>query len=128
MGSSPSHNVVRAVLGDVHPAHHTACRRVAVGGTFATHPRPHGSVVATRGRAYRGRSDDSGHAPLRRGALAVTGARQPAIGETPSLRGADALAHRYRPILLFDSDEQYAPVDVGRAFSAHMVSACHSTL
>jgi hypothetical protein len=63
------------------------------------------------------------------GALsALTGATQPQVSNTVSLHGAEALAHRYRPILLFDRSEQYAPVDVGRAIAAHHVRACHKTI
>jgi hypothetical protein len=59
---------------------------------------------------------------------ALTGARLPSPSDAESLRGAGALAHRYRPVLLFDSDEQYAPVDIGRAFAAHHIRACHKTI
>ena len=59
---------------------------------------------------------------------AHTGAKQPRVSSTISLSGADAIAHRYRPILLFDSREQYAPVDIGRAIAAGHVSACHRTI
>jgi hypothetical protein len=59
---------------------------------------------------------------------ALTGARLPSPSDATSLHGADGLAHRYRPVLLFDSDEQYAPVDIGRAFAAHHVRACHKTI
>jgi len=63
------------------------------------------------------------------GALsAFTGARQPPVSDAVSLHGASALAHRYRPVLLFDGSEQYAPVDVGRAIAAHHVRACHKTI
>jgi hypothetical protein len=46
---------------------------------------------------------------------AFTGPEHASVSTTPSLHGFGGLAHRYRPILLFDSDEAYAPVDVGRA-------------
>jgi hypothetical protein len=59
---------------------------------------------------------------------AHTGARQPQVSDTTSLHRAGALAHRYRPILLFDSDEVYAPVDVERAIRTHHVRACHKTI
>jgi hypothetical protein len=59
---------------------------------------------------------------------AFTGAQQPAVSDAVSLRRADATAHRYRPILLFDGNEAYAPVDIGRAIAERHVRACHRTI
>jgi hypothetical protein len=62
------------------------------------------------------------------GLAALTGATQPSPSDTASLRNADTLAQRYRPLLFFDSQEQYTPVDVERAIKLHRVRACHKTL
>jgi hypothetical protein len=52
----------------------------------------------------------------------------PAAVKRGLLPGADKLAHRFRPVLLFDSDELFTPVDIKNAIAAGNVATCRKTV
>jgi hypothetical protein len=51
-----------------------------------------------------------------------------AAAVTKPVPGAAKIAWRYRPVLRFDSDERFLPLDIDRAIAAHHVDTCFFTL